>query len=333
MTIAEMHVWFRQYAQQMGMQNVRAILPEQIDILINTSITDTVNRVIAENTNMTGAGGIVSNSKLGQINALRTLYDVKLVDVTSSAPEAGCVFTYNYTTDILRLHGDISYFNKYTYNYYKIIETHHSGTAYYHSVSVTEEEYNACANKEVITDAEYLEQYEDVTYVGYGIKLVNTTTNVFNYLYLADLSLSYFKSDFYTNPFPVRIIDDVHLADTIHDFALRPQVKDPIGVIYNNQLDLYIDKTTNGSLPQGLRPNKLRVGYIAIPAVVQYNSSNPTASVDCDLPEYMHVDILKHAVDLYRIAVNNGMYTNQQQQVQNPSTARMTGTGNEGYQS
>ena len=32
MTIAEMHVWFRQYAQQMGMQNVRAILPEQIDL-------------------------------------------------------------------------------------------------------------------------------------------------------------------------------------------------------------------------------------------------------------------------------------------------------------
>ena len=37
MTIAEMHVWFRQYAQQMGMQNVRAILPEQIDLLINNS--------------------------------------------------------------------------------------------------------------------------------------------------------------------------------------------------------------------------------------------------------------------------------------------------------
>ena len=35
MTIADMHINFRQYAQQMGMQNVRAILPEQIDILIN----------------------------------------------------------------------------------------------------------------------------------------------------------------------------------------------------------------------------------------------------------------------------------------------------------
>ena len=49
MNISEMHVWFRQYAQQMGMQNVRAILPEQIDLLINTSILDTVNQVIKEN--------------------------------------------------------------------------------------------------------------------------------------------------------------------------------------------------------------------------------------------------------------------------------------------
>ena len=27
MNAAEMHIWFRQYAQQMGLQNVRAILP------------------------------------------------------------------------------------------------------------------------------------------------------------------------------------------------------------------------------------------------------------------------------------------------------------------
>ena len=45
MTISEMHVWFRQYAQQMGMQNVRAILPEQIDNLINTSIKDTIDGI------------------------------------------------------------------------------------------------------------------------------------------------------------------------------------------------------------------------------------------------------------------------------------------------
>ena len=48
MNIAEMHVWFRQYAQQMGMQNVRAILPEQIDVFINTSISDLVNQLVRE---------------------------------------------------------------------------------------------------------------------------------------------------------------------------------------------------------------------------------------------------------------------------------------------
>ena len=40
-----MHKMFRQYAQQMGMQNVRAILPEQIDLFINNSISDTINQV------------------------------------------------------------------------------------------------------------------------------------------------------------------------------------------------------------------------------------------------------------------------------------------------
>ena len=40
MNIPDMHVWFRQYAQQMGLQNVRAILPDQIDLVINTSIID-----------------------------------------------------------------------------------------------------------------------------------------------------------------------------------------------------------------------------------------------------------------------------------------------------
>ena len=77
MTISEMHVWFRQYAQQMGMQNVRAILPEQIDNLINTSIKDTVDEVINKNVGTTNDRVITDNAKLANINALRTLYRVK----------------------------------------------------------------------------------------------------------------------------------------------------------------------------------------------------------------------------------------------------------------
>ena len=67
---------FRQYAQQMGMQNVRAILPEQIDLLLNTSIMDIVNQTIKENIGVTNDRVITDNSKIGQINALRTLYKV-----------------------------------------------------------------------------------------------------------------------------------------------------------------------------------------------------------------------------------------------------------------
>ncbi len=77
MTISEMHVWFRQYAQQMGMQNVRAILPEQIDNLINTSIKDIIDEVINKSVGTTNDRVITDNAKLANINALRTLYRVK----------------------------------------------------------------------------------------------------------------------------------------------------------------------------------------------------------------------------------------------------------------
>jgi len=85
MTISEMHVWFRQYAQQMGMQNVRAILPEQIDNLINTSIKDTIDEVIKSNVGTTNDRVITDNSKLANINALRTLYRVKTYTVTDTS--------------------------------------------------------------------------------------------------------------------------------------------------------------------------------------------------------------------------------------------------------
>ena len=81
MDIADMHINFRQYAQQMGMQNVRAILPEQIDIVLNTSIMDTVNQLIRENIGATNDRQVTDNSKIGQINALRTLFKVDEVNI------------------------------------------------------------------------------------------------------------------------------------------------------------------------------------------------------------------------------------------------------------
>lgn len=102
MKIAEMHVWFRQYAQQMGMQNVRAILPEQIDNLINTSTKDVIDEIVKTNVGTTNDRIITDNAKLASINALRTLYKVDMITIK----EGGTVNTYKnepYTFDSTRI--------------------------------------------------------------------------------------------------------------------------------------------------------------------------------------------------------------------------------------
>ena len=263
MTIAEMHVWFRQYAQQMGMQNVRAILPEQIDLLINSSITDTINQVITQNIGITNDRVITDNSKIGQINALRSLYKVKKVQAIpdSGSSSTTSPFVKGEETHILRMYADIKNFDN----------------------------------------------------GGSG------NTGNFDYLYLVDLSINYSdlssssgSPTIVTNYFPVRLIDDAYLADTLNDSILSPRLRTPVAVIYNDQLDIYIDKLTSGKLPEELNPYKLRVSYIAKPAVVAYKSDLGGTDVNCDLPEYMHIDILKHAVDLYRIAISGALSASQQ---------------------
>ena len=252
MTIAEMHVWFRQYAQQMGMQNVRAILPEQIDLLINTSITDTINQIITQNIGVTNDRVITDNSKIGQINALRSLY--KVIEVIADPDNGDEPFSEGNIDTI----------------------------------------YNIVAN------------FGDID---------GEPGQTFDYLYLVDLAINYKTStNKITNYFPVRLIDDAFLADTLNDFILKPRVRTPIAVIYNNKIQLYINDIVNTGLPQNLTPNVLRISYIGKPAKVAYLSDVGGTNIDCDLPEYMHVDILKHAVDLYRISISGALSGAQSQQ-------------------
>lgn len=276
MNAAEMHIWFRQYAQQMGMQNVRAILPEQIDLVINTSISDTINQIVRENISLTNDRIVTDNSKIGQINALRTLYKVSELNIGSGqavAPVSG--------------YDEVGLFRS-----------------------------------EKFTDKEG-----------------NTPPKV-DALYLVDLAIQYTKPGTpakRTGYFPVRIIDDAYLADTMQDYVLKPRVRTPIAIVYNNQLDLYLGEDythANGHLSEVLTPSILRVSYLARPAKVTYLSDVGGTDVNCDLPESMHVDILKHAVDLYNISIQGGLHAAQQQQRnQNQEVARNTARpDNEGYQ-
>ena len=262
MNIPEMHRMFRQYAQQVGMQNTRAILPEQIDLLINNSISDTINQVITQNIGITNDRVISDASKLNQVNALKSLYKVwkgSIADVTIKGNEK--------TSYIISFQLPLSNFK---------------------------------------TTGSYTDDK-------------NSSTAI-SFLYVVDLSINYKKTDFVTNVFPVRIVDDQFVADVVNDFVLAPTMRSPVASIHDSLIELYIDKAD--AKPEDRQPftfkgvsiNELRLSYIAKPAVVKFAEDVDGTNVNCDLPEYMHVDIVKHAVELYQIAKSGSLAAAQQAQ-------------------
>lgn len=328
MQLTNMHIWFRQYAQQMGMQNVRAILPEQIDLVINTSIDDTVNQIIKENVGVSNDRIISDNNKIGQINALSTLYTVIELDCFINAK------VIEYLSDFQTINfsiGDSFYVQE--INTYITITKQIDGATLNANIFAGNEQGYKVTNSVFEFDKKN-------AYIG----KITAKNPIDNYLYLVDFSINYCKNNnntglsgnptdnsinlnnisFVTNYYPVRLIDDAYLADSLNDFILKPRFRSPILTIYkqnnNSIFDLYIDKfkseigENNYYLPNNLLPNKFRIAYIAKPQHVKYSEDANVPNTECNLPDYLHVDILKHAVDLYRLAVGG-----QPQQQQTPS--------------
>ena len=83
MTIQEMHQTFRVFAQQMGMQLVRAILPEEIDVYLNTAIVEKTREVILSNTVTAFSDRVsVQDNSISPINYIRTLY--KIIEIINA---------------------------------------------------------------------------------------------------------------------------------------------------------------------------------------------------------------------------------------------------------
>lgn len=407
-----MHVWFRQYAQQMGMQNVRAILPEQIDVLINTAISDIVNQLVRENVGLVNDRVITDNVKLNQVNVLRTLYKVAVIEM-SPALAANRAFTFSAadrqtgkmttTTNAKNIIPDYLYLVDFSLNYKQVsnnlgyvgsnstvfsIKTANAAADGTNNLlfsnipgdsKITLEVYNPALTTPGFEMVEFelsggsLKSVEDDTDILYVVKedgSENETTPYFILLKDSDSTFgtkinpvtttttSYIQPSFdadalETNYFPVRIIQDAYLADTLNDFVLKNRLRTPVIVTYNNgvgvnfekNFDIYIDKfnqISNGGntryvLHYGLIPYTLRMSYIAPPAKVKYVedlTGNSGSNVDCDLPESIHIDILKHAVDLYNTSINGGLYSVQQNnQAQQREIARNEACpANEGYQ-
>ena len=273
MNIADMHIMFRQLAQQMGMQNVRAILPEQIDLLLNTAIIDVVNEIVKRNIASTNDRVITDNSKIGQINALSTLYK-------------------NAEVQIYKYNG-----NEFTLN---------SGVNPIQTVMTTGFEFDITCNHK---------------------PQVEKTAIPSDYMYICDFNINYYTSSSVVNTkiktdwFPVRIIDDIYVADALNDFILAPSFRSPIAHIVNREeghirIMIYIDRKKNNqsNIPNGVMPSNLRVSYIAKPATVKYAEDVGSVNVNCNLPEYLHGDIVKRAVDLYHASISGSLLSAQAQE-------------------
>lgn len=285
MDIVDMHKWIRQYAQQMGAQNNRTLLPEQIDILINTAIIDSVNQLITENIVLTSTQETTNNSKLGQINALKPLYKVAIINMSPKITSRdSLVFVFDKNDSVN---------GKMTTNFPGFVNSSIPDYLYLVGFSLN-----------------YKQVIDNLGYTGYTSKVQGDNSYI----------EPKFKEGTETKFFPVRIIDDALAVNTMNDYVLKNKITSPIIVAHDNHFDLYIDtfieksigETSRFLLKGELIPYKLRMSYIAKPAKVKYVDIDSTENVNCDLPEYMHTDILKRAVDLYRITVSGSLHSSQQ---------------------
>lgn len=326
MTIAEMHVWFRQYAQQMGMQNVRAILPEQIDNLINTSTDDIIDEVVNRNVGATNDRVITDNAKLANINALRTLYKVKTLPIgdTNTISQYGNN-PFSFTSAAI---GEVRYFVDFSVRY-------SDGSA---DITTKRNAYITALNAYLLARDTYAANptAANKTALDTAFNALSTAEN--------NLKTSIESTDL-TRWFPIRVIDDAYLADILNDWVLAPRMRTPAMVVYaseisnvDSQFELYVGENQEaGVAPIAAIKHiaEIRCSYIKKPNRVKYLSDVGGINVDSDLPEQLQIPMLKHAVDLYRVSINGSLYANQQnaQQNQQELVRNNARPDNDGYQS
>lgn len=333
MTIAEMHVWFRQYAQQMGMQNVRAILPEQIDNLINTSIKDTIDEIVRSNVGTTNDRVITDNSKLANINALRTLYKVKTINASGAgANKTISEFRntpYEFNSGAI---GEALYFVDFSIKYTGVNATR------WFPIRIIDDSYLA----DVLNDWVLAPRMRTPVMVVYKAessaedaldRAIETARSTYDSA-LAELN---------------RLIEEDALTE---DILAQQTVVNNARQAYDDAVSnrrTYVDanvELTNFEVYFGendslndiaaiAKIGSIRCSYIKKPNQVRYVSDIGGNNVDSDLPEQLQIPMLKHAVDLYRASISGNLFAAQQQQQDNNRELSRNNArpDNDGYQS
>lgn len=113
MEIPQMHEMFRTVGQQVGMQDVRGILPESIDVFLNMAIVEKTRSIVMENTKTAFPNRVsIQNNFVSPINALRTLYrrkEITITDVTKDIQLSQLDNVFLYTSFAIRYDNDSEY--------------------------------------------------------------------------------------------------------------------------------------------------------------------------------------------------------------------------------
>lgn len=147
----------------------------------------------------------------------------------------------------------------------------------------------------------------DVNFVSEIITLDDKISDI---LYLIDFAISKDKQKFVK----CRWVENDRVDELMEDYCNRDTDKHPI-ITVNSTKDIQTDKInrycnvyTGGHNDEF---KQLRVEYIRVPAKVKLVTQGSTENVNCDLPEYLHTNIVETAMEFYMLSL--GLTSNKQQ--------------------
>lgn len=261
MHIQEMHTAFRVLGQQQGMQLVRGVLPESIDIYINNIINSMVREEIQQHAKTVLQDNVNTQpTALSPTNVLRTLYRNKEIYMAG---------------DVV---GGLN--NEFPYRKAKYYDKTTGYTEIYMPVKGNSSSYD---EGEVI---------DVMMYLGFSTTFIG----------LIEDDGTYKLTEPYNKRTGIRLIGGDVLETTFRDYCNAAEKDSPVASLLTDSLTTneglakeYIQLYTN---TPNLVPDKINIKYIAAPAQVKYDI-DVTKCQSCDLPEYLHYEIVRRAVALF----------------------------------
>lgn len=291
MYIQEMHTAFRTLGQQSGMQLLRGILPETIDIFLNDVIIEKAHRELILSVRTAIQDKIdTQSSSLNPINLYRNLYKTARYKIK-----------YNNITDINKpIDGEIVKQLSLDANIDNAADKLDNGILEYRNEKNGYYIFNipTINSSTIINNGEY--KISPMMFLGFTLEYENTLRG---------------------NPVACRLIGADVLETTLRDYCNGASKDSPIAClssisdytnanenlnsISNEQVEIY----TNVKDPIIY----LNVKYIKNPNVVKYDIDE-SKCVHCDLPAYTHFEIVEQAVRKFMVSIGNiGQQSSQEQ--------------------